>query len=247
MRGCIAGLIPGLILSSTAVCGPDVFVEGFEGSSLGSMPSGWQSRFPGGGTAVSDAVVAQGRHAMRMEGLPFSANENYTDASFAFSGGLVTLSGWLMVESFPMDSDGCAGADFGYMGEDWSVVAGIRQQEPGGGLLFSRTDIPAEAGRWYHFMIVVDGDALTAQAYVDGVLIDDDYELNAPGNPTDPRYQHIRAHSGCIMGSVSGSVVAYFDGITFQGKECVSDLTGDGLLDLSDVVGFVEGFNAGCP
>lgn len=102
------GLIAGV--SGVAEGGPGFVMESFESGSAGNgVPAGWISRFPGGGTGLSDVVTSEGELSMRMEGLAFSANENYTAEKYWFGPGTTTISASIYVESFNQASDGCAG------------------------------------------------------------------------------------------------------------------------------------------
>lgn len=231
-------------LISGLTVGQDVHMDSFESDALGSFPSGWTSRFSGGGTEVSNVSASEGSNSVRMVGQPFGANENYTNDKFSFSSGLVTLSCSINVAEFPQNSDGCAGASVSYFGPNWSVGFGIGQVEAGGGLKISGTNIDAVPGHWYHFMLVADGDAGTADLYLDGVLVRDDFALDTALSSGSDRYLSVAFHTGCIN---TGQIVSYFDALRIQGKQCMADINGDHILDLNDVTGFVNGFMAGCP
>ncbi|USN98644.1 MAG: hypothetical protein H6810_10805 [Phycisphaeraceae bacterium] len=238
--------VAALFMSTLAAvaAGQDVHMDSFEDDPLGSFPAGWTSRFGGGGTEVGSGFVSEGDHSLRMVGLPLSANENYTNAKFSFSGGMVTLACSILVEEFPQNSDGCAGASVGYHGPNWNASFGLTQSAAAGPLMISGTDIEAVTGRWYRFLLVADVDSGIGDLYVDGELVRGGFVLDSQSNPGDVRHLSVSIHSGCIN---TGQVISHFDALRIQGKQCLADMNGDDILDLNDVTGFVSAFLAGCP
>jgi len=216
--------------------------DSFEQGSIGAFPDDWSVRFSGGGTEVSDSIIAVGAKSLWMKGDAFQANEIYSDEHYYFSNGKsAALSFSIYVDEFDMSSNGCAGTHVRYHGTTGVLVSGIAQEEPGGPLMIRNTGIEAQTKTWYHFSCFADYANGTMDIYVNGELVRDD----APMNPAsdDVRKNRLSAHTGCTD---SGTVISYIDHITLHGDPCPADVNNDGAKDFFDVSRFIERFNASC-
>jgi hypothetical protein len=229
-------------ISSMSSAQTTTVFDSFEQGSVGTFPADWSVRFSGGGTEVSDSVVAVGSKSLWMKGNAFFANEIYTDEHYYFSDGKsAALSFSIYVDAFDMSSDGCAGTHVRYHGTNGVLVSGIAQEEPGGPLMIRNTGIEAQTKTWYHFSCFADYANGTMDIYVNGELVRDDAPMNPA--PDDVRKDRLVAHTGCTD---SGSVISYVDQISLHGDPCQADVNNDGVKNFFDVSRFIDRFNASC-
>jgi hypothetical protein len=193
---------------------------------------------------VVDSIVGAGDNSLHMVGLPFWANEIYTDATYEIaSGKQVILSFSIYVDDFDQSSDGCSGTSVYYWSESGRIGSSVSQRVPGGPLMLGVSGIEAQTDTWYHFTCIADIVNGTEDIFVNGVLVHDDHNLGIVQSD-DVRFNRLSMHTGC---SSSGEVEAYIDQVALIGDTCPADTTSDGELDVFDVFAYLDLFALGCP
>lgn len=228
-------------------------VDGFESAPDGTLPSGWQIRFPGDSQQITSTLASSGARSFRQQAGAFSAAEVQSTRTFPISNGQAVLSFDLLwsSESTATGPD-CNDIIVAYQGASATFSMGfVRTFDDGSNapLKIIGTDTPVQQDRWYRFMGIARFDTRTVDWYVDGQLVHACRPMG-PGMIDASRRDRLALHVGCID---SGQSVAYFDGISFVPPypTCEADVDGSGVIDLADLLYFLgpwqSGLGSNCP